>query len=167
MDKKTSQKILELIPSVRWAATAAIDEAEGVGIFVSIREAYRSYAAQVTAYNRFLRGEIAAAAKPGHSLHQLGLATDVTVVPSSRLKEFVAICKKYGITQPLPKSDPYHLEYNHVKEAPQAPQIFGGYPDANSQLKGALNASLKPQSPTRMAMLTRLIQRLRKLIYGS
>lgn len=106
-------KINELDSNVRWAVRGWIDDCSGKGITIIIREAYRSYQDQQKAYERYLRGEIAAASPPGESLHQRGLAIDITVV-NGTVNQVAQIADKYGITHPLPSRDPYHYELNKV-----------------------------------------------------
>ena len=76
---------------------------------MDINSSFRSTEAQQAAYDRFLRGEIALAAKPGTSLHEKGLALDVT-----NWKKAEKYLKKHGFN-PLPEnlrsSDPAHFSF--------------------------------------------------------
>lgn len=82
------------------------------GKHLEINSSYRSAEEQKKAYERFQRGEIALAAPPGQSLHEEGIAVDVT-----NWKEAEPFLIKYGFN-PLPpdyrKKDPAHFSFRTV-----------------------------------------------------
>jgi len=133
-EEQNKKKIEECAPNTRWAVRGWIDECDAANNKFLIREAFRSVAAQKIAYEKYLRGEIAAAAYPGKSLHQRGLAVDISVLSGS-LKKIVEIAQVYGIYQELPERDPCHFCLDRVQpptpiNPPPAPTL--------SQLQNAL-----------------------------
>lgn len=99
------------------AALGALQKADreffaDTGQHLFVNSSFRSSADQQAAYDRYRRGEISRAAPPGHSLHEKGIAFDIT-----NWKEAEPYLIKYGF-KPLPKnirsSDPAHFSYGIV-----------------------------------------------------
>lgn len=96
---------------------AALQQADAeffaaTGQHLDVNSSFRSEQQQRDAYGRYLRGEIARAAPPGKSLHEKGIAVDIT-----NWKEAEPFLIKYGF-HPLPKdirsSDPAHFSFRTV-----------------------------------------------------
>lgn len=113
-EDQNSAKIAECAETTRWAVRGWVDECDASNNKILIREAFRSYQSQVKAYQDYLDGKIAAAAPPGKSLHQRGLAVDISVL-SGTLKKIVDIAQNYGIYQELPERDPCHFCLDRVQ----------------------------------------------------
>ena len=77
-----------------------------MGEHLFVNSHYRTRAEQQAARDRFERGEIAAAAKPGTSLHEKGLAFDITNYEKAR--PYLA---RYGFKQFDTKKDPGHFSF--------------------------------------------------------
>ena len=90
-------------------ANAAM-KAAGLGSF-SITSGYRTRAQQQALYDKYLRGEGNLAAKPGHSLHEQGLAVDINWSGlNARQQAWVrANFPKFGM-KPL-ASEPWHFSW--------------------------------------------------------
>ena len=101
----------------RLSAIAALERANQAMIAdglegIIVNSSFRDTAQQTAAYERYQRGEIALAAKPGTSLHEKGIAFDITNWKKA---------EKYLIAQgfnPLPadirSSDPAHFSFLHI-----------------------------------------------------
>ena len=79
---------------------------------IDIMSAYRSNEQQKVAYDRYKRGEIALAAKPGTSLHEQGIAFDI-----KNWKKAEKYLKAQGfnpLLDNLRSSDPGHFSFIHV-----------------------------------------------------
>ncbi len=93
-------------------AKADADFFKDHGQHIFVNSSYRSHEQQQQAYDRFLKGEISRAAPPGKSLHEKGIAFDIT-----NWKEAEQYLTKYGFN-PLPKnirsSDPAHFSFGTI-----------------------------------------------------
>jgi hypothetical protein len=72
---------------------------------LTIESGKRSTAQQTALYNKYGPGR---AAKPGKSLHEIGLAIDIDPSQANELEE-MGLMKKYGFTRPVNKED-WHAE---------------------------------------------------------
>ena len=156
------KKIKELLPSKQYAVSGWLAEAKSIGVEIEIFEAYRTQERQdwLFAQGRIRNGKIVTWTR--HSLHTDRLAIDVRV-RSGLWRNAVALIRNYGITQPLPGLDPYHLELNEVPD--EAP-LFGGFPTPQAFLASLLRAILRPQGVLRAGMMRRAIERLKKIVTG-
>jgi len=136
-EQQNEKKIGELKNDVQWAARGWRDECDSTNNKFLITEAYRSYENQMIAWGKYQRGEIAAAAYPGTSLHQKWLAVDIYVI-SGTLSKIVSIAEQYGISRPLPTRDPCHFEFCHVQPpTPINPPPTPTLPQLRNALKWA------------------------------
>lgn len=90
------------------------------GVVIGVNSSYRSHDQQIYQYNRRMSGgkidpkkvkEFGPAAKPGYSLHQSGLAVDLSKNSWDWLK---ANAEKFGWFATV-ASEPWHYEYKGVK----------------------------------------------------
>lgn len=88
------------------ASLRAAAEATGIDPWQYISQGYRPYSAQVSAY----QNKPNLAARPGYSMHQLGLAMDTTGLPSA-LSNWLL---DNGWYQFNTTKEPWHYSYNWV-----------------------------------------------------
>ena len=101
---------------------------EGQRVRVSVVSSYRTRSQQAYQYERFKRGEISRAARPGRSCHEVGAAADLVLVPP-RYDLLGAFARDAGLVQPFPQDDAGHIEdtalcrelYGAVPARPQLP----------------------------------------------
>ena len=138
MSSKYSKNGGKLHPEAYAAFKNMVDNAKNDGIKLYNVSAYRSYGTQSAVYNRYVsRDGITKAdtysARPGHSEHQTGLATDINTASSSvhfeNTKEYAWLIKnsyKYGFILRYPegktyitgyKYEPWHYRYVGVEAA--------------------------------------------------
>ncbi len=77
---------------------------EKTGKSVQINDGFRSYAEQAALYSK----NPGKAAKPGYSMHELGLAIDVNSADADEMEK-LGLMKKYGFTRPV-GGEPWHME---------------------------------------------------------
>lgn len=103
--KLDKSKILSLDPSVRELFTGMAKEYHSAtGKDIPVNEAFRSYEDQAALYKK-MPGK---AAKPGNSMHELGLAIDVASETSSELDK-LGLLRKYGFSTSV-GGEKWHLE---------------------------------------------------------
>lgn len=105
----TSHSIAGLQAPCRRCMTAALAGFRKMGVIYSITSVRRTYAQQAKLYgNR--RHNRYPVARPGTSMHELGLAIDL--IFTRRGVQGRAIMKAHGFSQPV-KYDPVHWECRH------------------------------------------------------
>ena len=94
---------------------ANADMVKATGFPIVVSSSFRTHEQQIDAYNRYLKGEVSLAAKPGMSRHEKGLAVDVT-----NWREAAPFLKKYGLVNPF-DNDRVHFQLAGptIKEKPQ------------------------------------------------
>lgn len=75
------------------------------GKSIQVNSGWRSTAAQAELYRTLPKGQ---AARPGNSLHEFGLAMDVSPADLDAMDK-VGLLRKYGFTRPIAK-EPWHIE---------------------------------------------------------
>ena len=125
MNSNYSKSGGKLHPEAYEAFKEMVDDAKGDGIKLYNVSAYRSYSTQSYLYNRYKdRDGITKAdtysARPGHSEHQTGLATDINTASSSvhfeNTKEYAWLIKnsyKYGFILRYPEGKTYITGYKY------------------------------------------------------
>ena len=154
-------KVSELQPSAQWAATQWINDCFARGFTFRILEVLRTESRQNQLYAQ-------GRTKPGpivtyldgtkhKSNHQLGLACDIQPI-NCYYSDIAMVGERYGIIHPFDSGkfiDLPHFEFVNAKPQP---------PTLSQMLNMALKALPRFIGTTRGNMLTRQIDRLRKLI---
>jgi hypothetical protein len=100
------------------------------GKSISVESAWRSAQEQQRLYNSLPKGR---AAKPGSSLHEFGLALDISRNDAAEL-ERLGLMKKYGFTRPIGQ-EPWHVEaagiQKSIHEARSSPEAAAMLVDAS------------------------------------
>ena len=79
------------------------------GVKLKINQGYRTEAQQKIQYDKAkAEGNTGGAARPGYSMHELGLAVDIDRGIVAKLEES-GLMRKYGLTRPVAK-EPWHIE---------------------------------------------------------
>jgi LAS superfamily LD-carboxypeptidase LdcB len=97
---------------------AAIQAGREDGIAISINSAFRTMERQTELYEGHQKdpAHFSPADRPGHSLHQQGLAIDLHFPNGSAERErFAALAVAHGMTRPHPK-EPWHFLASPLKE---------------------------------------------------
>jgi hypothetical protein len=102
---------------------------EKTGKTVTVNSDYRTYAEQEDSYKR------GGAAKPGHSLHEKGLAIDVNSADLDAL-EAAGLMRKYGFTRPV-GGENWHIEAAGIQDDYQRAKIDPAF--ADSRIQASLN----------------------------
>ena len=97
------------MPELRAPARALLAAARTAGIRVSVNSVRRTRGQQAQLYAQFLQGlNPYPVAPPGHSMHELGLAFDISTTPDVNA-QLGAIWNSWGGR--WSSADPVHFEY--------------------------------------------------------